>query len=121
MGIYNNKQFKKLKKEWDKKLKESGFRDYEKSDTNFYSKRKYLKSSQSPDILEFYLALSYFVSHTKVKDLDRDILKLWSEGVAKQDIAKQLDIHYMTVNRHIKKYTPIIWKLKYELYPEVED
>lgn len=99
MSQFKNPEFRKLQRDWYKKLKEDGFEDIE--DTN--SKEEFLKEwhsssfqlSHDPATFEakqeyFYLATKFLSSYQFPTEVERIIWTLHAEGKSLREIAVDL-------------------------------
>lgn len=111
MAYWNDSGFKALKKQWNEKLKLSGFKDAEDENGNLIQKDHRTNAFRSKDATEeFYESLSRYLNTNKdITPRDRQILELYSEGFyisGKNSIMKQTGhcrrlIHYV-IARHKK-------------------
>lgn len=94
-----SKAFRDLKSEWDKKLKDSGFKDIEHPDgrlelwtTEFFRNRlnKFGAAFQESKQEYYRLAGQFLYDHPFADDLERSIWELHSEGLSIRDITKAL-------------------------------
>lgn len=111
MSSYRTKEFKQLKDEWYKKLKDTGFDDQENSRERLYEKNNRTVSWVNQDrIRDFFLAVDTFLVTAQIPLKHREILTLWSDGRYLTEISKELRIPYITVCRAIYKYKSDILK-----------
>jgi hypothetical protein len=109
--FYETEEFNRLNKEWQMKLKEEGFTDIEKKDTNgitqpqvFYTQRK----QKSP---EYWLLVEAILANYLFKrDTDKVVMQLHLERKSLREIAKHLQqdtnlkaLTFKSVDRLIKR------------------
>lgn len=107
---YQNKQFKQLKDEWYKKLKDSGFNDIE--DEFGLLKHHDIRTQawiNQKRIQAFFLALDdYLTNQPGIYPKDRKVLELWSEGKFFTEISDILQISIHTVKLIAYKHKQIV-------------
>lgn len=95
----NSPEFKKLKKEWDQKLKESGFEDIEFDENHLRKHDDYMFRNRlakyGPTFFEakqqYYRLAGQFLENHKFEDSDEKLIwQLHSDGVSGRDIVKEL-------------------------------
>lgn len=95
MRQFQTKSFKNLKKEWYKKLEQSGFKDAE---TEHYLKEwdsHYFQSRIEPDLFDikqtyFYQAEQFLQTDSFDSNLDREIWRLHSDGLSYREICTRI-------------------------------
>lgn len=117
---------KQLQRLWNKKLKDSGFRDIERESGMLKDFHGASFSKTRPEELEekrkyFSLALELGWGYTdewgnkidvfKGKEKDRRIWLAHCEGLSEQDIAYKLGLHRNTISRVVTKYNKFIVRL----------
>jgi len=83
-------EFKKLRKEWNRRLKESGFDDIEneKGQLNQYNRRTIAFDNRDA-LFDFYTRLDHFIESTRVfPKYHRKILTLYSKGSSSRQIER---------------------------------
>lgn len=115
--------FKKLLAEWDKKLKESGFKDIEervgehlilKSSGSDYRIKQMNKDQTTRDaVIGYYAIISQKIAETTFKDdLEKQILMMYAEGKTQVQIKEHLKIE----GHRCKVYRPLYkWLRKWGL------
>jgi hypothetical protein len=99
--FYETAEFKKLKKEWDKKLESSGFEDIEKNDTDNIITNQIIKTGEN--IYQNYIdfvedaGLDYYQYCHQIlrefpfkRELDRVVFEMYTEGKTEREISKSL-------------------------------
>lgn len=107
---------KALKKEWDLKLKDSGFVDLEDSKNRLKSKDIRTQNFIHREaILNFFLALdAYLISNKEIPSRHRQVLEYYSAG---QNLIKIRDISKYSLSAIkliIKKYKKIVLTLPHQ-------
>lgn len=101
-NCFETSGFKKLNQEWQKKLKESGFKDIESStaiDRNYISSQEFEVDAERIEYI--HLCESYFNSG-KIKDkTDLEIFEMHCEGISNQEISKIIGVDSSTVDRRL--------------------
>lgn len=122
--FWKTKTFLTLQREWDQKLKASGFEDAEKSIGGTARLKQRASNSYRGAIqvlreakLEYYRSLTYHFHETEFSDeVERLIMERRAEGVLIKSICEQLRsmgerCHRETVRHIIRKYE-IKWGMK---------
>lgn len=115
--------FEKLKDDWYKKLKASGFADIEYKDGSIRSCRPRHARAKDPSLRQateeyYYMAYHFLNEYTFGSEIDKVIWDYHSNGISARDIAKLLkdtrvgDIKKTTVWGVIKRLENIM-KIKY--------
>lgn len=94
--FYETEEFKRLNKEWQKKLEESGFEDIEKSDNDFIRQHQVFTADkvQSEGGREYYLLCQKILREYDFKDnLHRLIFELHTEGKSVREISTFLQLN----------------------------
>lgn len=95
------KQFSKLKKIWDKKLKDSGFQDIEGDHdivitSGVLSARRFFERNTYDSFRNkeryYQLAGHFLHEHNFQTYLDKEIWRLHSEGLSYRDISEQIKV-----------------------------
>lgn len=101
--------FKKLKAQWDKKLKESGFEDIEQADGNLkiwhstIFKNKFYKPRSEAKIEYYRLAGQLLWSYTFKSKNERDVWALHCEGFSRRQIQTKLKLKEFFVRSTVEK------------------
>lgn len=111
-------EFKRLNKEWSKKLKKSGFKDAEDSfgNLNKWSGQALLERTERDGVsvtarVEYFrLATHFLLEHKFESRLDKRAWELHADGVSIRDIVKRLKRYYPGLYRD--KVHILITKLK---------
>lgn len=118
MKFHETEEFKKQKKDWYQKLKESGFKDIEVVVGNEEKLRQYSKGYANNDKLDYYQALTYYVSSESFdNETDEFIMIRCSNGTKIKDISDELKknskkrSHRETIRYIIRKYE-VRWGIK---------
>lgn len=122
--FWNNKQFKDLANEWEKKLQESGFKDIEKKGklkqkANYAYRRSYI-TEEMREAKRNYLSLinNHCGSETEFSDeSDRFIMEKTGEGWTIREISsalkeKSLRKHNRDTIRYIRRRYENKWGIK---------
>lgn len=102
----NSKEFKKLQKEWDAKLKNSGFDDAEQRDGRLKVwHNHYFTNRHSPDQFitqEIYyrIATDLLTEYKFANDKEKLIWRLHAEGLPYREIYKKMTRYYGHPARH---------------------
>lgn len=122
MGL---KVSKKLQNEWDKKLKESGFRDIEPPSEKNGFLHKQILNLHTADITHFRACRDYLNSGKFESERDRYLFELYSDGLSYREIEKALreqdtyaPLTAMGVQKRINK---ILLKARINKLPEKKD
>lgn len=99
----NSKDFKKLQREWNKRLKDSGFKDIEQPDgrlkrwdshyfqLQFSQNHQGLTKEYQESKIAYYRMAGYFLNDYKFQDeVEKLIWNMHSEGVGQRAIIKEL-------------------------------
>jgi DNA-binding NarL/FixJ family response regulator len=109
-------QLRELKKKWELKLKESGFKDIETSLGRLKQPNTRTIAFENRDlILDFFLKLDHYLSSDnsrRIPDRDRLILELFSQGKKLRDIAQQIQASESTVRNTVRVYKTVIISLE---------
>lgn len=86
-------EFKKLQREWYRKLKKSGFEDAEQDEVNLNQWSTYIKHRHTPSEFQaqqeyFQLAGQFLHNYRFLDDRDKQIWTLHSEGLTISEICK---------------------------------
>ena len=113
----DKKKLQKLQKTWYNKLAKSGFKDIE----NVFAPGEPLRHWDSVEFQRYFtpktftekqryyeLAGQLLHDFKFVKDRDREIWRMHTQGIAQHRIAKAVELSITTVNRIIKKYASYI-------------
>jgi hypothetical protein len=105
-----SKDLMDLKSIWDKKLRDSGFKDIEDSKGRLKYHDTRTKAFNDRDaLLHFFLSLDSYLSHQpKLPPQHRLVLELYSSGMHLNDIAPQVNCGLTKIKEIIKYYTTII-------------
>ncbi len=111
--FYETSAFKKINKEWRKRLKNDGFQDIEDASENLEQyDRRTIAFENRDRILEFFLKLDHYLTNTKgIPKKHRQILELYSAGTyikGPNGIIEQTGLSDKQVRNIIKKYKTII-------------
>lgn len=93
---FNTPEFKRLKSEWDQKLKDSGFEDAEQPDERLKLwSSQFFRVRQNPVLdnakEEYYRLAGHFLhDYPFQSELDRAVWSQHAEGVSTRDIADKL-------------------------------
>lgn len=119
-------ELKRLKVQWNKKLKDSGFQDAEKANgqlRDFHSKSfsEITAEEQEEKRRYFSLAVELGYGYTdewgnwidvfEGKEKDRKVWLEHCKGLPETDISRSLKLHRNTVSRIINKYNKFIVRL----------
>lgn len=100
----NSREFKKLNKKWQKKLKDSGFNDLEEMGTNgtirlkswansIFARSKHHNSTQREATTEYYRLAGLFLHDYEFEDEeDKLIWELHSQGLSRHSIEKRCGV-----------------------------
>lgn len=113
MNSYNTKSFKKLKQNWYKQLKDSGFKDLESHKGNLYQPNLRTIRWRNQDLVkDFFFTLDNFLEHdARISHREWLVLQNWTKGVYLIDISRKTHIPIITVNRIVKKYRIFVIEL----------
>ena len=102
-------QLKKLKRVWYQHLKDSGFEDIETPNGMIKTyDRRTIAFENREVILAFHLDLETYLNETKLNDLERKVLELFSEGKYLCEIADECSITRQWVSKIINKHKTIL-------------
>lgn len=120
--FYETAEFKKLNKEWAKKLAESGFNDLEKNEDEYVVRPEEITTKFNDDSFGSYVefvenaGLDYYQFCHQIlrefpfkRELDRVVFELYTEGTTEREISKKLKqtrhrgLDQSNVNRLIRR------------------
>lgn len=92
MNQFESADFKKLKHEWYRKLKDHGFKDIEDKRGNlFVHNTRTISWKNQERIKNFYLKLDSYISNSTLPESHKQVLEMWSTGIYLVDIAKNVN------------------------------
>jgi hypothetical protein len=103
---YETNEFKKINKEWEKKLKESGFSDIEKPDVRFSNKIRKEEIELCEKTENHFDMCRDYLNSGKIKNqLDFEIFSLYCEGHSTRTIESRLNkvLTHMAISTRINK------------------
>jgi|GEM_PF-5044513 len=109
MNPFETEQFLKLKREWDKKLKESGFKDIESDTSKTPRLKKNTSDFENKRAFEVFYEFSLKKSNFK-KPVHRAYFKLYCEGLTYKAIAESLKRDKTTIFEVVKRYKKLALK-----------
>lgn len=101
--------FKSLKDQWYKILKDHGFKDIEDKHGNVKDyNRRTQRFDDREQVLTFFRKLDQMLANEWVPSKDRSILSLYTQGLPLKDIVQRSGYGLTTVKSCIKKYKSIL-------------
>lgn len=92
MKFFETAEFKRLNKQWRKRLKRSGFKDIERSESQLSSYSYEIFRNYSPFIEDYYAKTLNFLNSYKFEcETDRFIWKLYCDGCSYRQISTELE------------------------------
>lgn len=93
---FSSPEFKALEREWQQKLKESGFNDaesgpYLKEWDSFYFQARHEPQSFNLHHDYYYLAVHFLNEHEFSSQYEKDIWKMHANGMGYREIAKEIE------------------------------
>jgi hypothetical protein len=99
-----SKEFKKLRTEWYKILKKSGFKDIERNDYELKEPTKLEPITIEESRAYYRLARQFLENHDFDSEFDAALWYMHSRGVSARDIGKMIKRSNSTVSAVIAKY-----------------
>jgi hypothetical protein len=101
---FKSPEFKKLKREWYKKLADDGFEDIEKNEMELFEPTRMLTEVHEATYRYFVNAKNFLESGSFETKKDKVLWFMHSEGWLGTEIAKMLSMTESKVSRTIAKY-----------------
>jgi hypothetical protein len=109
---YETNEFKKINREWEQKLKESGFSDIEKPDVRFSNKIRKEEIELCEKQENHFDMCREYLNSGKIKSIrNRSIFELYCEGFSIREIEDRI------INRN--DFVPVKRKMIHEVIKEI--